>query len=628
MVTSAIVEPRTRVLWLAVAMVALLLAVLAFLQQSRQQRAELQTHAALIASLASAALVFDHEADASAVLAAFEHVPAIRAAELLRPDGSVLATARRQGLPPHWLESLAGTFELTAPAVASGARVGTLRIQATAAPMWQNAALFVAVVWAVLGGAWALVRLATRRMRRDVDKARNRVNFLAHHDSLTGLANRETFASRLAEATRTATTCSLLLIDLDDFKQVNDLNGHAAGDEVLRAVAARLLSLVGQRGLVARQGGDEFAVLLAGPATETTPEQLAAELIARLRQPIAWQGSTLQVNASVGIAALPDDARQPEEAMLHADAALFQAKRGGKNVCARYTQELGARQRQRQQLVHELDLALERGQVTLHYQPIFDDEGQIRCWEALARWLHPQRGWVPPGEFIPAAEDAGLIVRLGLDALRRVRQDLDVWTALGLDPPPVAINLSSFQFQRDSDQVQFLSLLQELRLDPLQIEFELTESAVFRDLDGAKSIVRALQSLGFRLALDDFGTGYSSLGYLRRIKCDKLKIDRLFVTGIGRNREASMLVQAIIGVAHAMGMQVVAEGVESGRDQRCLVQMGCDLYQGFGLSRPLAPDAAAALMQELQLGSLATATVAPDTGLGTLPLPFDANPRH
>jgi EAL domain-containing protein (putative c-di-GMP-specific phosphodiesterase class I) len=308
------------------------------------------------------------------------------------------------------------------------------------------------------------------------------------------------------------------------------------------------------------------------------------------------------VSASVGVALLPADAGTPEEAIRCADAAMYEAKRAGKDAYHFYSAELGEAMQARLALEADLRAGLPRGELLLAYQPIFDAMGKVVSFEALARWLHPTRGWVPPQEFIAVAEQSELIASLGMALLRRLRLDLTGWREQGLAMPRVALNLSARQFTRPGQRQAYLDLLYELGLDPSALEFELTESNVFEDIDSPDSILVALQSMGYSLSIDDFGTGYSSLGYLRRMRCSKLKIDRSFVKGVSASDDASSLVQSIIDVAHSLRMKVVAEGVETGEDLAHLRALHCDFYQGFGLGRPMTMEQVVQLMQRQGAG--------------------------
>lgn len=283
--------------------------------------------------------------------------------------------------------------------------------------------------------------------------------------------------------------------------------------------------------------------------------------------------------------------------MRCADAAMRHAKQVGRDSFQPFTPQIGEALRSRLALERDMVEALAQGQFCLAYQPQYDAQRRVQGLEALARWRHPERGWVSPAEFIPVAESSGHIVELGLALLAVLRRDLDAWKALGLKPPAVSINLSWEQCRKPQHRERFLQQLKALQLGPDEVEFELTESTGFEDIDKPDSFVFTLQGLGYGLAIDDFGTGYSSLAYLRRIRCRKLKIDRLFVHGLSTNADSHTLVASMVHVAHAMHMLVVAEGVELPADEAALIAMGCDLMQGFGFCRPVEPQAVPALFR-------------------------------
>ena len=571
---------------LALLIVGLLLTVLEYFGLDQRQRLELRTQAELVARTASAAVVFDSAIDARDILSAFDRSPEVRSARLLRAADDELAHYARAEPPRGWLDRHGGATVVAADVMANGKPVARLVVNAGRGDLWREMLTTggsrLAVMLVALGFAW----LASRRLHAKVRAAEERMRYLAHHDPLTGLVNRASFAAELertlVQVDGSGQAAALLCLDVDNFKQVNDAHGHAGGDVVLQAVAERLKGLLRDSDVVARLGGDEFAVLLRAPAGEAAAVRVAGAIVEQLPRRIDVSGAGVQVSVSIGIALLPDDAATPSDAMQCADAALYQSKRNGKDSFARFSQALGEAQRLRLTLEHDLRAGIADGRITLAYQPIFDAHGNLTSFEGLARWHHPDRDWVSPAEFIPVAEESGLIVELGLACLERLRRDLDGWRDQGLSAPPVALNLSSRQFRRDTHRERFLAQLSMLDLRPGQIEFELTESSVFEDLDSPASILPKLQAMGYTLAIDDFGTGYSSLAYLRRLKCRKLKIDRLFVSGVSRSDDAAMLVESIVRVAHAMDMQVVGEGVESASDQARLVKLGCDLFQGFG----------------------------------------------
>lgn len=586
---------------------ALMLTVFQFGRLDERFREDLQVQSHIVADTAAAAVLFGNAEDASDILSAFRSAAAIEQALLL--DASRLALAGYNApLQPRddLLHQWAGIEKISVPVMVKQEQVGELIVHASRIGIWQDLARFVGTATGMLVAALGLAWLVSGRLRAHVRDAERRTRYLAHHDALTDLPNRETFRVALERAAHLSREhkqpAALLFIDLDNFKQVNDNHGHAAGDHVLQVVALRLRALLRSNDMAARLAGDEFALLLQAPVDEAMVQQLAARLVDQLRQPVDEASDAIRARVSVGVALLPQHAESAEEAMQCADAAMYHAKRQGKDGYQLFSAELGEALRARLRLELDLRQALQRQQIRLAYQPLFDKEGRLVSFEALARWHHPQRGWVSPAEFIPAAEATGLIVEMGLLALRVLAEDQRAWQARGLDCPPVALNFSSRQGRRPQDRQRFLAALDELGLGPEAVEFELTESALFEDLGTADSMVALLQQRGYALAIDDFGTGYSSLAYLRRMHCRKLKIDRLFVHGIADSDDARMLVGAIIGVAQAMRMQVVAEGVETAADQRSLIELGCDLFQGFGLSRPLAPEQAAELLRAQRQG--------------------------
>lgn len=586
--------PDLRPMVVAMLWSAALLSVMGFFYLSHRHAQSLRVHAEIVGHSAAAAAVFDSERDAQDLLRAFGSVPDVDLARLRRLDGSALAEYRRPGKGPTLWQRVGRVQRLAVPVRANGQTVAWLDVQAQEGELWSTMAALMASLAAVMLVATTFTHLVSHRMRAAVRSAEDRTRFLAHHDELTGLANRARFGTALAQAVATArhhgTPARLLCVDVDDFKQINDTRGHAAGDQALRDLADLLRQLVREGDLVARLGGDEFAVLLTGPHCDGASERVSAELIARLRA-LSHAQSPCPLRVSMGGCRIPDDARTPDEAMQCADMALYEAKRAGKGTAVAYTPALGELQRDRQRLQQDLHAGIHRGQIELAYQPVFDADGQVRSVEALARWTHPTRGAIGPAEFIPIAEESGLIVELTLACMARTRADIDAWRAAGRRPVPVALNISSRLLLRDTDRARFLGELQTLPLSPDEVEFELTESVLFDDLDNPDSILVRLQAMGYGLAIDDFGTGYSSLAYLRRIRCRKIKIDRLFVAGVATDRDNALMVESIVRVAHSLDMQVVAEGVEAAADRDRLVQLGCDLLQGFGLCEPQTPQA-------------------------------------
>ncbi|HWP20629.1 MAG TPA: EAL domain-containing protein [Burkholderiaceae bacterium] len=580
------------------------LAGLQYVALDQRFRHELQTQARIVAQNTGAALLFDAPADAQEVLSALGASPAVMGAQLLRADGSGFSYYERPARPRGLLSRWAGIETVQAPVSVAGRDIGTLVVHAERETIGLDTAKFLAGGLGISAIALGLSFVASRRLRERVRAAQERTRYLALHDALTGLPNRTSFQEALETAVVRAKAgqaqYGLMFVDIDNFKQINDTSGHTGGDRVLCEVARRLRALLRPGDIVARLGGDEFAVLVEsdGDASEAAA-RVARDITQQVPRRIEFEGEHLRVSVSVGVALVPHDARNAGDAMQCADAAMYQAKREGKDAFRFFSAELGAEIRRRAALEADLRSGIESGQFLLHYQPVFDGRGRLAGTEALMRWAHPQRGMVSPAEFIPLAESSGLIVELGLAGLRRVARDIEAWEAAGLQPPPVALNLASAQFRRESHRRRFLAALDELGLVPQRVEFELTETAVFEDTGGRDSILEALRERGYALAIDDFGTGYSSLSYLRRLRCRKLKIDKSFVRDICTSRVAALLVRSIIDVAHALHMRVVAEGVETGAEREKLLSLGCDLLQGYLLARPMPPEAMATLLEQL-----------------------------
>jgi diguanylate cyclase len=575
---------------------ALVLSLLQYLRLQERQLKDLGTQASIVAQTVSAALVFDSRDDAGESLGALRQNPAIVHARLTRLDGTVFTQYARAGTEASRLDDLAGSIRVEVAVHADGRRVGSLAVQASRLPMWTDLAQFLggtlATLAATAGLAWAL----SKRLRAQIKEVERRTRYLARFDALTDLPNREHMRALLERVLQQKEGATLLILDLDDFKQINDQHHHATGDAVLQAVGQRLRLLCRPGDQVARLSADEFALLLPRLNGDALRAHVA-QLQHALTQPLQHDGQWLPLHVSVGAVTLPDHAQDASEALRCADAAMRHAKQLGKDGFQLFTPQIGEALRQRLALERDLRAALSSDdQLVLAYQPQYDAQRRIHGFEALARWKHPQRGWVSPAEFIPVAESSGLIVDLGLATLALLRRDLDAWKAAGVVCPLVALNLSWEQCRKPQHRERFLQQLRLLQLTPGEIEFELTESAGFEDIDKPDSFVFTLQGLGYGLAIDDFGTGYSSLAYLRRIRCRKLKIDRLFVHGMSASPDARTLVESMVHVAHAMHMLVVAEGVELPADEAALIEMGCDLLQGFGFCKPVLPDAVPGLL--------------------------------
>lgn len=428
-----------------------------------------------------------------------------------------------------------------------------------------------------------------------IKRSEQELTQLAHYDALTQLPNRLLFTDRTAQALASARSgkggCALLLIDLDHFNNINDSLGHTVGDEVLKAVANRLKSLFDSETTLARLGGDEFAVLVNNCQQVEQAVALAQQVIEAFKKPFLLAEQQLFITASIGISLFPGDALTAGQLLRHADSALFKAKRDGREGYALYTEELTAHARQRVELASELRRAIDHQELRLFYQPIHDlVTRRIKGVEALVRWQHPQRGMVSPGEFIPVAEQSGLIAEIDAWVLKTACRQMQAWLASGVHLDFVAVNVSSRLFCHGGLDRQVARTLNETGLDPACLEIEITESAVMEDPEQAIEQMHRLRELGLSLAIDDFGTGYSSLLRLKRMPVQKLKIDQGFVAGLPGDDDDISIVRVIIALAQSMGMRVLAEGVEEADQAAFLLENGCELAQGYWFARPMPPE--------------------------------------
>ncbi len=423
-------------------------------------------------------------------------------------------------------------------------------------------------------------------------KVYEQLAYQAQHDSLTELANRVLFQERIEKAVAAADTggtvgFAVLLLDLDDFKQVNDTLGHAAGDALLRQVAHRLRRFVRGSDTVARLGGDEFAILLNQIGNYAEAGVVVDKVLEALRSPLRLPGKPVVLTASIGVSVHPEDGRDAATLLKNADMAMYRAKRAGKDKAQRFLQRMADEMNERMEMDSRLRTALANREFSLAYQPELRLDGSVVAVEALLRWVSPTLGKVPPMQFIPVAETSGLIVPIGTWALREACRQCVAWQQSSLPELRVAVNMSVVQLEQGNVAETVREVLIETGLNPANLQLEITESYLVRDAAEAKVQLRSLRSLGLTIAIDDFGTGYSSLSYLRNLPVDTLKIDQSFIRDIATNRSSGSVVQAIIGLAHGLEMEVVAEGVETEDQLNVLSDLGCDVLQGYLFSRPL-----------------------------------------
>ncbi|HVT99597.1 MAG TPA: bifunctional diguanylate cyclase/phosphodiesterase, partial [Acidobacteriaceae bacterium] len=424
--------------------------------------------------------------------------------------------------------------------------------------------------------------------------AKEELKFLALHDSLTKLPNRTLLADRLEQeiqnAQREQSRFTVLSMDIDGFRQINDAWGMATGDQLLIEIAARLRESLRARDTIARLGGDEF-VVLADTQQPGDAAQLAEKLLDIVRQPIVIDGHELRVSMSIGIAIYDGREPLPGDALRNADAAMNHAMALGHNCYVFFESSMSDDAQNQLQMVQDLRRAEERGELVLHYQPKYAaEDGRLIGAEALLRWRHPLRGLVPPGDFIPLAEKTGLIFQIGRWVLDEACRQMRAWRDAGHQGWTLSVNLSALQFNHP-DLIDLVRIsLERYRLEPHYLTLEITESTAMHDANNSLAILQQLDQMGVRISIDDFGTGYSSLLYLKRLPASELKIDRGFVRDLMHDTEDAAIITAIVALGRALGLKIVAEGVETREQQEFLKRLGCTSLQGFLLGRPMPAD--------------------------------------
>ena len=426
-------------------------------------------------------------------------------------------------------------------------------------------------------------------------EAEQRVEFLAYHDVLTRLPNRELARDRLqqavADAQRHGTQVALVFMDLDHFKTINDSLGHAVGDRLLQWVGSCLQANLREADTVSRQGGDEFLLILKDLPDADAVTPILSKLMEALNQPVSLDGHELTCSASMGVAMAPGDGLDFETLSKRADTAMYRAKEEGRNTYRFFDDRMNQESLARLTMRQELRRALEQKQFVLYYQPQLDlRTRKVVGVEALIRWRHPEKGLVPPGVFIPVAEDTGLIVPMGDWVIQEAARQSMAWQAQGLPALTVAVNLSALQFRRGNLEEVVTQALSTSGMPPHLLELELTESVLINDTDHVENRLRRLKAMGVTLSIDDFGTGYSSLSYLRRFDVDKLKIDQSFVRDLNRSPDDVGIVRAIIQMSVSLGLKTIAEGVETEPLAQLLTDLGCEEAQGYGFARPMPAD--------------------------------------
>ena len=509
---------------------------------------------------------------------------AMTAVDVTHPDDRGVDAVRRERL-------IAGEFETYS--------VERRCVRKDGAVIWVNRT--VSLVRDAAGAPLYFIRVMediTERKRLQQDLLHQ-----AHHDSLTLLPNRELFYDRLAhaleQAQRRKWITGVMFVDLDGFKTVNDTLGHGVGDQLLQRVAACLTECVRADDTVGRLGGDEFAIILSELAQQQDSARVAQKIIDALATPFQIAANEIFITASIGITTCPPDMGNADTLISHADAAMYNAKKLGKNNYQFYTAAMNERSMEKLLLEKDLRHALMRYEFLLHFQPKANlHTGQITGVEALLRWQRPGGRLVPPLEFIPVLEESGLIVPVGEWVLRAACEQINAWQEDGLTPVPIAVNLSAKQFHQQDIAAMVMRALLEYGVAPHLLELEITESAAMHDARATTATLHKLKALGVRIAIDDFGTGYSSLSYLKRFPIDSLKIDRSFVTDLPGNQDDASIAQGVITMAHALRLKVIAEGVENEAQLEFLAEHKCDEMQGYYFSRPLTAELCTQLLRE------------------------------
>lgn len=454
-----------------------------------------------------------------------------------------------------------------------------------------------------------------RRLAEQQQRSNNRkLSYMAQHDPLTGLPNRLYLRARLPRALRFAAatdrTMAVIYMDIDHFKKINDSRGHGTGDHLLQTVAQRLRAAVGKQDLVTRMSGDEFVIVVVSLRDAGMVEAIAERIQSAIQAPIAIGDAVLNVSASMGVSLFPNDGGDMESLLKHADIALYQAKEAGRRCHRMFSQDMLVRVSESVALEQALRRAVGTDQLSMVYQPIIDlRSGRIASLEALMRWRHPELGSIPPAQFIPIADACGLTVPIGMHALREVLAQLRVWLDSGAPVVPIAVNISPVQFESEGFCELVTSLTTEYGVEPHWLRFEITETALLKDPRALAARLQSLRNFGAQLLIDDFGTGYSGLSYLAQLPVDAIKIDRSFVSDLGRVDARASIVGAVIDMAKKLNMSTIAEGVETTTQASLLRAQGCDFAQGFHFSKPVTASHCKTLFDHLGWERAATSSL-------------------
>lgn len=573
-----------------------------------------RVEAAIVADNIAAAVMFRDARTANEMLAAMKSSPMVLGAGVYDAQGLLLAHYTR-GPDDNFPATLAAAgmgglteraglsvLEIARPVETAGVAEGTLYFRKSMRAVYSRLAIRFVSALLIAGCVMAMAAAMVLRSRAAVRNAENRLHALAHTDAVTGTGNRHAFNERLAAAIEAArdqgTRVALVYIDLDNFKTLNDTFGHAAGDGLLRQVARRLQSVVRSTDAISRLGGDEFAVILPLDMDDAALNTYGQRIVGTFHHSFTEVGQQMTMTCSAGIATFPGDAADMDGLVSNADTAMYRAKEMGKNRCVRFDASMNQAVVRRQAIEHALRAALQQGEgLALHYQPLFaaTDRALVGA-EALLRWSHAELGNVSPLEAVMVAEDCGLIVPLGYWVMRTACRDAARWQAGG--PLRVSVNISARQLGDAQFLERVMDILREEGLPAHLLEIELTETVLMDNMEAGAHTLHRLSQLGIHLAIDDFGTGYSSLAYLRQLPMRRLKIDRSFVKDLPGQEHSRTIVTAIVALAHGLGLQITAEGVETPEQADYLVRQGCDVLQGYLFARPMPVGEFQAQLQE------------------------------
>lgn len=573
-----------------------------------------RVEAAIVADNIAAAVMFRDARTANEMLAALKSSPMVLGAGVYDAQGLLLAhytrgpgdsfpaTLAAAGMGGLTERAGVSVLEIARLVETAGVAEGTLYFRKSMRAVYSRLAIRFVSALLIAGCVMAMAAAMVLRSQAAVRNAENRLHALAHTDAVTGTGNRHAFNERLAAAIEAArdqgTRVALVYIDLDNFKTLNDTFGHAAGDGLLRQVARRLQSVVRSTDAISRLGGDEFAVILPLDMDDAALNTYGQRIVGTFHHSFTEVGQQMTMTCSAGIATFPGDAADMDGLVSNADTAMYRAKEMGKNRCVRFDASMNQAVVRRQAIEHALRAALQQGEgLALHYQPLFaaTDRALVGA-EALLRWSHAELGNVSPLEAVMVAEDCGLIVPLGYWVMRTACRDAARWQAGG--PLRVSVNISARQLGDPQFLERVMDILREEGLPAHLLEIELTETVLMDNMEAGAHTLHRLSQLGIHLAIDDFGTGYSSLAYLRQLPMRRLKIDRSFVKDLPGQEHSRTIVTAIVALAHGLGLQITAEGVETPEQADYLVRQGCDVLQGYLFARPMPVGEFQAQLQE------------------------------